>query len=62
MLNIALIKVANDQCLFKLLLGPLKTFLLHDASAWAQKYFRVYRVLDASLCFFLEVSVSTIKT
>ena len=57
MLNVAFMKVVNDQHLFKLLLGPLQTFWLHDASARAQKYFQVYRVLVSSLSFFfLEVS------
>ena len=51
MLNMAFIKDVNDQYLFKLLLGPLQTFWLHDASARAQKYFQVYGVLD-SIFFF----------
>ena len=59
MLNMAYMKVVNDQHLFKLLLGPLQTFWLPDASARAQKYFQVYRVLVSSFFFFLEVSVST---
>ena len=40
-INMAFIKVVNDHNLFKLLLGPLQTFWLHDASARAQKYFQV---------------------
>ena len=61
MLNMAFIKVVNDQHLFKLLLGPLQTFWLHDASARAQKYFQGYRVLVSNFFFFfLEVSVWTL--
>ena len=57
-INMAFIKVVNDQYLFKLLLGPLQTFWLHDASARAQKYFQV---LSINLEFlFFEVSVSTL--
>ena len=59
MLDMVFIKVVNDQHLFKLLLGLLQTFWLHDASARAQKYFQVNRVL-VSIFFFLEVSVSTL--
>ena len=59
MLNMAFIKVVNDQHLFKLFLGPLQTFWLHDGSARAQKYFPVYRVLVSNF-FFVEVSVSTL--
>ena len=56
MLNMAFIKVVeDDQHLLKLLLGPLQTFWLHDASARAQKYFQVYRVL-VSKFFFFEIS------
>ena len=57
-INMAFIKVVNDQFLFKLLLGPLQTFWLHDASARAQKYFQV---LGLGLEFFFEVSVSTLN-
>ena len=58
MLSIAFIKVVNDQYLFKLLLGPLQTFWLDDASPRAQKYFQV---LDLGFeFFFLEVLVSTL--
>ena len=60
MLNMAFIKLENDQHQLKLLLGPLQTFWLHDASARAQKYFQVYRVLVSSFFVFLEVSVSTL--
>ena len=59
MLNMAFIKVVNDQYLFKLLLGPFQTFWLHDASARAQKYFQGYGVLVSNF-FFLEVSISTL--
>ena len=62
MLNMAFIKVVNDQYRLKLLLGPLQTFWLHDASARAQKYFEV---LGVSLDFFFLRSrsrLSTIKT
>ena len=48
-INMAFVKVVNDQYFFKLLLGPLQTFWLHDASARAQKYFQV---LGLSLKFF----------
>ena len=52
MLNMAFIKVVNDQHLFKSLLGPLQTFWMHDASA---------RGLGLEFFFFfLEVSVSTL--
>ena len=61
MLNMAFIKVVNDQCQFKLFLGPLQTFRLYDASARAQKYFQVLGLGLEFFCF-LEVSVSTIKT
>ena len=60
MLIMAFIKVVNDQHLFKLLLGPLQTFWLHDVSVRAQKYFQVYRVLVWSFFFFLKISVSTL--
>ena len=58
----AFIKVANDQyLLFKLLLGPLQTFWLHDASARAQKYFQALGLGLEFFCFcFVEVSVSTL--
>ena len=58
-INMALIKVVDDQYLFKLLLGPLQTFWLHDASARAQKYFQVLG-LGLEFFFFFEVSVSTL--
>ena len=63
LLNMTFIKVVNDQYryLFKLLLGPLQTFWLHDASARAQKYFQVYRIFVSNIFFFLEVSVSTLN-
>ena len=51
MLNMAFIKAINDQHLFKLLLGPLQTFWKHDASARAQKYFQVFRVLVSSYTY-----------
>ena len=57
MVNMAFIKVVNDQYQFKLLLGPHQTFLLHDASARAQKFFKSWVLV--SNFFFLEVSVST---
>ena len=60
-INMAFVKVVNDQLLFKLLLGPLQTFWLHDASARAQKYFQILG-LGLELLFFFAVSVSTIKT
>ena len=63
MLNMDFIKVINDQYLFKLLLGPLQTFLLHDASARAQKYCQVSG-LGFDFFFFLKSRsrLSTIKT
>ena len=56
MLKAAFTKAVNDQYLFRLLLGPLQTFWLHDASARAQKYFQVHRFLVSNFFFFLEVS------
>ena len=62
-INMTFIKVVNDQYLFKLLLGPLQTFWLHDASAGAQKYFKVLG-LGLEFFFFLKSRsrLSTIKT
>ena len=64
MLNVAFIKVINNQYLFKLFLGPLQTLWRHDASARAQEYFQVYRVLVSNFFFFLKSRsrLSTIKT
>ena len=62
MLNMAFIKVVNDQYLFKWLLGTLQTY----ASARAQKKFQVYRVLVSNFFFFFSLKsqswLSTIKT
>ena len=52
MLNMVFIKVVNDQYLFKLSLGPLQTFWLHDASTRAQKYFQVLGLGFEFLFFF----------
>ena len=54
MLNMAFIKVVNNQYLFKLLLGPLQTFWLHNSSARDQKHFQVFGL--GLEFFFLEVS------
>ena len=64
MLNMAFIKVVNDQYPFKLLLRPLQTFWLYDASARAQKYFQVLGLGLDFFFFFLKSRsrVSTIKT
>ena len=51
-INMAFIKVVNDQYLFKLLLGPHQTFGLHDASARGQKYFQVLGLGLESFFFF----------
>ena len=63
-INMAFIKVVNDQYLFKLLLGPLQTFWLHDVSARAQKYFQVLGLGLEFFFFFLKSRsrLSTIKT
>ena len=61
MLNMAFVKVVNDQHLFKLLLGPLQTsFSCTTPLLGLKNIFKSIGSWSRIFFFFLEVSISTL--